>query len=248
MLHCSTRSQDRDIGLIKIGTFGAWRFLDSLKHYRWDLETLFTLLKDCKWTTENDSKTSHRIATSVYNHMKLDISVVVAQLVIFLQDQGSYKDFLAYRGTDAQGLLDFLQDCLDLDLFSVVKPVICKALLRLCRASGLHPRCFALTGLQKVGQQVAAGGFGDIWKGLVRGRSVCVKIMRLFQDGDIQAVLKEFSQEALIWRQLYHPNLLPFFGLYYADNRLCLVSPWMENGNVMEFLRKEPPNTNRLSL
>jgi hypothetical protein len=42
--------------------------------------------------------------------MKLDISVVVAQLVIFLQDQGSYKDFLAYRGTDAQGLLDFLQD------------------------------------------------------------------------------------------------------------------------------------------
>ncbi|KAJ7904193.1 kinase-like domain-containing protein, partial [Mycena leptocephala] len=129
-----------------------------------------------------------------------------------------------------------------------VKPLICKALLRLSRASGLHPRCFALPELQKVGDQIAAGGFGDIWKGLVRGQSVCVKVMRLFQNADIQAVLKEFSREALIWRQLCHPNLLPFFGLYYLDNRLCLVSPWMDNGNVLEFFKTEPPNTDRLSL
>ncbi|KAF8198805.1 kinase-like domain-containing protein, partial [Mycena galopus ATCC 62051] len=125
---------------------------------------------------------------------------------------------------------------------------ICKALLRLSRASGLHPRCFALPELQKVGDQIAAGGFGDIWKGLVRGQSVCVKVMRLFQNADIQAVLKEFSREALIWRQLCHPNLLPFFGLYYLENRLCLISPWMDNGNVLDFLRTEPPNTDRLSL
>ncbi|KAJ7205761.1 kinase-like domain-containing protein, partial [Mycena pura] len=150
--------------------------------------------------------------------------------------------------TDAQTLLDLLQDFLDLDSFSVVKPLICKALWRLSRASGLHPRCFALTGLQKIGQQVGAGGFGDIWKGLVRGQSVCVKIMRLFRNNDIQAVLKEFGREALIWRQLCHPNLLPFFGLYYLDNRLCLVSPWMENGNILEFLGREPANTDRLSL
>jgi serine/threonine protein kinase len=60
--------------------------------------------------------------------------------------------------------------------------------------------------------------------------------------------IQEFGREALIWRQLCHPNLLPFFGLYYLDNRLCLVSPWMENGNVMEFLKKAPPSANRLSL
>jgi hypothetical protein len=44
--------------------------------------------------------------------------------------------------------------------------------------------------LEKIGQQVGGGGFGDIWKGLFRGQSVCVKIMRLFQNDDIQAVLK----------------------------------------------------------
>ncbi|KAJ7852541.1 kinase-like domain-containing protein, partial [Mycena leptocephala] len=126
---------------------------------------------------------------------------------------------------------------------------IFKALLRLSRKSGLHPRCYALPRLRKIGQQVTAGGYGDIWRGLVGGQCVCVKIMRIFEDSDVQAVLKEFGREALIWRQLCHPNVLPFFGLYYLGKRLCLVSPWMENGHIMTFLKnKKPTNTDRLSL
>ncbi|KAJ7113484.1 kinase-like domain-containing protein [Mycena epipterygia] len=72
--------------------------------------------------------------------------------------------------------------------------------------------------------------------------------MRLFEDSDVAAVLKEFGREAVIWRQLCHPNLLPFFGLYYLDKRLCLVSPWMENGNILKFLSKEVHKIDRLSL
>jgi hypothetical protein len=72
----------------------------------------------------------------------------------------------------------------------MARPLLCKALLKLSGVSALHPRCFPLSGLRPVGQQVAAGAFGDIWKGLVRGQLVSVKIMRLFQDADIKAVLK----------------------------------------------------------
>jgi hypothetical protein len=43
--------------------------------------------------------------------------------------------------------------------------------------------------LHKVGNQVAAGGFGDLWKGLVCGVSVSVKIMRVFEDSDVQSIL-----------------------------------------------------------
>ncbi|KAJ7040995.1 kinase-like domain-containing protein [Mycena alexandri] len=149
---------------------------------------------------------------------------------------------MASRGSEAQELLNLLQELLDLDSFHVIKPSICKALMRLSQLSGLHPRCFPITGLQKIGQQVAGGGFGDIWKGLVSGQTVSVKIMRVFQEEDVAAVLKQFGREALIWRQLCHPNLLPFFGLYYIENRLCLVSPWMENGNVMQYLQKQSSN------
>jgi hypothetical protein len=42
--------------------------------------------------------------------MKRDLSVVVARLVLFLHNQESYKEVLSSRGTDAQQLLDLLQD------------------------------------------------------------------------------------------------------------------------------------------
>ncbi|KAF8201272.1 kinase-like domain-containing protein [Mycena galopus ATCC 62051] len=181
--------------------------------------------------------------------MNRDIFALVAKLVLLFRDPESYKAFLACRDDDAQRLLDLLQDLLDLESFSVAKPLICKALLRLSRASGLHPRCCTLPELQKVGEQVTGGGFGDLWQGLVRGQSVSVKVMRIFKDTQVETVLKEFSREALIWRQLCHPNVLPFFGVYYLESRLCLVSPWMTNGNMMDFLTNEdPPIPNRLAL
>ncbi|KAJ7666763.1 kinase-like domain-containing protein [Mycena polygramma] len=215
--------------------------LDSFKFYQPDLKILFTLAEHCRWELKRHSTTTHEIAAGVHNHVH---SEIVHRVEGLLQHSGSHS---ALRGTDAQLIIDLLQDVLDVDSLSDVKPHICQVLCQLSRDSGLHPHCFALTGLQKVGQQIAAGGFGDIWKGLVRGQNVCVKIMRVFQDADIEAILKDFGREAVIWRQLCHPNLLPFFGVYYLDNRLCLVSPWMRNGNIMEFLRTHS-NTNRLSL
>ncbi|KAF8174668.1 kinase-like domain-containing protein, partial [Mycena galopus ATCC 62051] len=236
--HCSNESGPHDTAsLLHLGFLGSPT----------DSKSLFVKLS-------NDGKRSmestHTTSGGIYQHMNLCLSVAVVGLVLVLQDRNSYRELLMYRGTDAQRLLDSLQDFLDLDSFSVVKPLICKALLRLSHASGLYPQCFTLTGLQKVGQQVDGGRFGDIWKGLVHGHTVCVKIMRIFQNDRVKDLLKEFSREALIWHQLCHPNLLPFFGLYYhdLDNRLCLVSPWMENGNIVEFLRKSPPDMDRLSL
>jgi hypothetical protein len=44
--------------------------------------------------------------------------------------------------------------------------------------------------LERVGQQVAGGGFGDICKGLVGGKYVAVKIMRVFGDVDVAAAEK----------------------------------------------------------
>ncbi|KAJ7041007.1 kinase-like domain-containing protein [Mycena alexandri] len=213
-----------------------------------ECDTVFDFLKQLV-DHETYSRASHTISLSVHEKMNRDIPGITAALVTELQAPEGSKQFLKARETVAQSSLDFLQDLLDLDAFPVVKSLMWKNLVRLSHASELHPRCFPIIGLQKIGQQVAGGGFGDIWKGLLRGQSVSVKIMRVFQEQEVEAALKEFGREALIWRQLYHPNLLPFFGLYYLDNRLCLVSPWMENGNIMQFLSKKSPNISyRLSL
>lgn len=52
-----------------------------------------------------------------------------------------------------------------------------------------------------------------------------------------------FVREALVWSGLEHPNVLPFYGLCRlsdANDRICLISPWMENGNVSSYIRAHP--------
>ncbi|KAF9062910.1 kinase-like domain-containing protein, partial [Rhodocollybia butyracea] len=51
-----------------------------------------------------------------------------------------------------------------------------------------------------------------------------------------------FSQEALIWSQLDHPNVLPFLGVNTVlfPQSYCLVSPWCSNGSVMAYLIAHP--------
>ncbi|KAJ7895954.1 kinase-like domain-containing protein [Mycena olivaceomarginata] len=154
-----------------------------------------------------------------------------------LSDRATYKHFVSCRGMIAQQLLDLLQDAA---YFQSPLEIV----WRMRTPSHLFP----LVGLEKVGPQVAGGGFGDIFKGLVGGQSVAVKSMRQFKDDDVRVSLKKLGREAVIWRQLSHPNLLPFFGLYVFDNRPSLISPWMDNGDLKNFLNNAPSDINRIAL
>jgi hypothetical protein len=54
----------------------------------------------------------------------------------------------------------------------------------------------------------------------------------------------------MLWRQLSHPQVLPFYGVYRWPNeshRLSFVSPWMTNGNIVTYL-KASPEADRRSL
>ncbi len=47
----------------------------------------------------------------------------------------------------------------------------------------------------------------------------------------------------MLWGQLRHPNVLPFYGVYYLDEtrkQVSLVSPWMDNGNLVTYLKHHP--------
>ncbi|KAJ7805838.1 hypothetical protein B0H14DRAFT_2610991 [Mycena olivaceomarginata] len=83
----------------------------------------------------------------------------------------------------------------------------------------------------------------DIWKGTFSEKPVCLKVLRFFAtETDREKLKKEFFHEALIWRQLRHPNILPFLGIsdeLFAPS-LCMISPWMENGSLIRFLENNP--------
>ncbi|KAK0244443.1 hypothetical protein EDD85DRAFT_945746 [Armillaria nabsnona] len=65
-----------------------------------------------------------------------------------------------------------------------------------------------------------------------------------------EKLLRDFCQEALIWRQLCHPNILPFLGVsedLFATS-YCLISPWMINENIMCYLEVHPDHDRLTSL
>jgi hypothetical protein len=71
-----------------------------------------------------------------------------------------------------------------------MRPLLFKALIRLSRASGLHPECLPLGIIPRLGQLVAGGGFGDIYKGVISEQVVAIKIIKVYDYSDKQAVLK----------------------------------------------------------
>jgi serine/threonine protein kinase len=60
-------------------------------------------------------------------------------------------------------------------------------------------------------------------------------------------VLQRFCQEGVAWKHLRHPNILPLLGVTVSEHRFAMVSEWMENGNIIEFVGKDK-HVNRTEL
>jgi len=50
-----------------------------------------------------------------------------------------------------------------------------------------------------------------------------------------------------MWGALRHPNVLPLVGVAMTDAQFAMVTEWMVNGNINEFL-KVHPEADRLGL
>ncbi|KAF5381132.1 hypothetical protein D9757_009417 [Collybiopsis confluens] len=94
---------------------------------------------------------------------------------------------------------------------------------------------------------VAGGGFADIWRGTLNHNesTVCVKVLRLVMEQDVakrDKIRKQFLNEALLWRQLKHPNILPLLGVNMElfSPSFCLISPWMKNRDIVTYLKENP--------
>jgi len=50
-----------------------------------------------------------------------------------------------------------------------------------------------------------------------------------------------------MWKRISHPNIVPLLGVSDTPAPLCIVSEWMPNGNVRDFVGMNP-DTSRLQL
>ena len=50
-----------------------------------------------------------------------------------------------------------------------------------------------------------------------------------------------------MWKALQHPNVLQLIGVTMSETQFAMVSDWMANGNISDFL-KARPDADRLEL
>ena len=46
-----------------------------------------------------------------------------------------------------------------------------------------------------------------------------------------------FCKEVITWKALRHQNVLPLLGVTMSTNQFAMVSEWMINGNISEFIQ-----------
>jgi len=147
--------------------------------------------------------------------------------------------------------------------------VIFKHVRQLCGWTGFLPTSHIIPEalIRTAEDPVTSGSFGDVWEGICNDKRVAIKALRVYKRDDIQNVRKVshhiqyylspappvdcrhqvFCKEVVIWKRISHPNVVPFLGVSEAPTPLCMVSEWMPNGNVRDYVGKNP-EASRLQL
>jgi len=87
-----------------------------------------------------------------------------------------------------------------------------------------------------------------------QGREVAVKALRVYATSDLQEItrvgcswrshftetlnrtVQRFCREFVPWKALQHPNVLSLLGVVMTETEFAMVSEWMPNGNISQFL------------
>ncbi|KAJ1693038.1 hypothetical protein LUZ63_009736 [Rhynchospora breviuscula] len=93
------------------------------------------------------------------------------------------------------------------------------------------------TNLLKIGNKVASGSYGDLYRGTYCSQDVAIKILKPERINlDMQ---REFAQEVYIMRKVRHKNVVQFIGACTKPPSLCIVTEFMAGGSVYDYLHKQ---------
>ncbi|KDQ17149.1 hypothetical protein BOTBODRAFT_598755 [Botryobasidium botryosum FD-172 SS1] len=92
----------------------------------------------------------------------------------------------------------------------------------------------------------AMEGFGTCWRGVFLGKQEVIMKCSFASVRDVDARRRAFL-EMKVWQDLRHPNVLPFIGLYIQGPKIYMTSPWMKEGDLIPYLRRNP-HANRAAI
>ena len=130
--------------------------------------------------------------------------------------------------------------------------VLCK----ICSHHGLIPRSIQIpVYYDQTEDPRYEGGFARVWKGEHKGIEVAVRVLKVYLASDpvkirrvgfpvcqrarvnrLVSTTQRFCKEVMIWKALRHQNVAPLLGVMMNNNEFVMVSEWMANGNIIEFI------------
>ncbi|CAE6491907.1 unnamed protein product [Rhizoctonia solani] len=116
---------------------------------------------------------------------------------------------------------------------SIFRQLVAKGCVDL--SSYLDPEGYSL-------RPMAGGGLADIWRGrLFDGARVAIKVWRdIHFERDDPKQLKRAMREVYNWSKLAHQNVQQLMGVVMFQDRLGMVSQWMEYGSLREYIEQHP--------
>ena len=156
----------------------------------------------------------------------------------------------------------------------MARPTGTRYLARVCGWHGILPNSVVISDYQ-FETLLDEGGNGMVSTGKYNGQKVAIKALKFYQSDDPakkrertkvrypvlvgypgyadadHPIVQQFCKEVVIWKNLSHPNILPFIGAALAtepnSEKYEIVSEFMKNGNIMRFMERNP-GVNRLEL
>ncbi|KAF9642386.1 kinase-like protein [Thelephora ganbajun] len=120
-------------------------------------------------------------------------------------------------------------------------------LCKTCSKNRVIPTSMHIPDCSEDATQIYVGGFGTVSKSTYEGHQVAVKVAHGVSLRNQDTIRSRFCREVVAWKHLRHPNILPLLGVTVSEYQFMMVSEWMENGNINEFIGRDR-STNRTAL
>ncbi|PAN03680.1 hypothetical protein PAHAL_1G015000 [Panicum hallii] len=91
--------------------------------------------------------------------------------------------------------------------------------------------------LLKLGNKVASGSNGDLYRGSYCSQDVAIKVVR--PERISADMYRDFAQEVYIMRKVRHRNVVQFIGACTRQPNLYIVTDFMSGGSVYDYLHKK---------
>ena len=135
------------------------------------------------------------------------------------------------------------------------------ALCKICGRQALLPKSVQIPlSYDRSDDALYSGGYADVWMGEHQGSKVAVKVLRVYTTSNLNKITsvgyplnflmvhtrvlitmaQRFCREVMTWKSLRHPNVLPLLGVKMGGRHFAMVSEWMDNGSINDFIQANP--------